>query len=135
MYKYTTINTITLSFSLNSWQRPYHVEHTSSRPITEVKQHWARLVLGWETAWEHRVLLSFFSQLCTVGFNKKKKTSSTCKIAVIKFIKHKRYLSLNWYNFEFEFEKNKIEMEKKKFWQRWDSNPRHRSDWCLKPAP
>ena len=21
-------------------QRPYHVEHTSSRPITEVKQHW-----------------------------------------------------------------------------------------------
>ena len=20
-------------------------------------------------------------------------------------------------------------------WQRWDSNPRHRSDWCLKPAP
>jgi hypothetical protein len=41
-------------------QRPYHVEHTSSRPITEVKQHWARIVLGWETAWEHRVLLAFF---------------------------------------------------------------------------
>ena len=41
-------------------QRPYHVEHTSSRPITEVKQHWARLVLGWETAWEHRVLLLTF---------------------------------------------------------------------------
>ena len=41
-------------------QRPYHVEHTSSRPITEVKQHWARLVLGWVTAWEHRVLLSLF---------------------------------------------------------------------------
>ena len=20
-------------------------------------------------------------------------------------------------------------------WQRWDSNPRHRNDWCLKPAP
>ncbi len=35
-------------------QRPYHVEHTSSRPITEVKQHWARIVLGWETAWELR---------------------------------------------------------------------------------
>ena len=43
------------------WQRPYHVENTSSRPITEVKQRWARLVLGWVTAWEHRVLLSFLS--------------------------------------------------------------------------
>ena len=41
-----------------SRQRPYHVENTSSRPITEVKQRWARLVLGWVTAWEHRVLLS-----------------------------------------------------------------------------
>ena len=37
-------------------QRPYHVEHTSSRPITEVKQRRARLVLGWVTAWEYRVL-------------------------------------------------------------------------------
>ena len=36
--------------------RPYHVENTSSRPITEVKQRRARLVLGWVTAWEHRVL-------------------------------------------------------------------------------
>ena len=43
-----------------SCQRPYHVEHTSSRLITEVKQRWARLVLGWVTAWEHRVLLVFF---------------------------------------------------------------------------
>ena len=48
------------NFPSYSRQRPYHVEHTSSRPITEVKQHWARLVLGWETAWEHRVLLSSF---------------------------------------------------------------------------
>ena len=36
--------------------RPYHVENTRSRPITEVKQRRARLVLGWETAWEYRVL-------------------------------------------------------------------------------
>ena len=36
--------------------RPYHVECTGSRPITEVKQHWAWLVLGWETACEHQVL-------------------------------------------------------------------------------
>ena len=35
--------------------RPYHVEHTSSRLITEVKQHWAKLVLGWVTAWEYLV--------------------------------------------------------------------------------
>ena len=31
-------------------QRPYHVECTSSRPITEVKQGWDLLVLGWVTA-------------------------------------------------------------------------------------
>ena len=24
---------------------------------------------------------------------------------------------------------------KSKSWQRWDSNPRPRRDWCLKPAP
>ena len=29
---------------------------TGSRPINEVKQRRARLVLGWVTAWEHRVL-------------------------------------------------------------------------------
>ena len=40
-------------------QRPHHVEYTSSRPITEVKQHWARLVLGWVTAWEPLVPLAF----------------------------------------------------------------------------
>ena len=55
--------------TLSSCLRPYHVENTSSRPITEVKQHWALLVLGWETAWEHRVLLAFLfwfsSQLST----------------------------------------------------------------------
>ena len=36
--------------------RPYHVEITSSRLITEVKQYWAELVLGWVTAWEYSVL-------------------------------------------------------------------------------
>jgi hypothetical protein len=41
-------------------QRPYHVENTGSRPITEVKQRRARSVLGWVTAWEHRVSLAFF---------------------------------------------------------------------------
>ena len=41
---------------INICLRPYHVENTSSRLITEVKQHWALWVLGWVTAWEHRVL-------------------------------------------------------------------------------
>ena len=36
--------------------RPYHVENTSSRLITEVKHHRAELVLGWVTAWEYSVL-------------------------------------------------------------------------------
>ena len=40
-------------------QRPYHVESTGSRPITEVKQRRARLVLGWVTAWEYRVHYTF----------------------------------------------------------------------------
>ena len=39
--------------------RPHHVENTGSRPITEVKQRRARLVLGWVTAWEYRVLQAF----------------------------------------------------------------------------
>ena len=43
-----------------SRQRPYHVENTGSRLITEVKQRWAWLVLGWVTAWEHQVLLLLF---------------------------------------------------------------------------
>ena len=57
-------------------QRPYHIEYTSSRLITEVKQCWALLVLGWVTAWEHRVLLasSLFLLWCnkpTVFYNAK----------------------------------------------------------------
>ncbi|RUS68520.1 hypothetical protein EGW08_023525, partial [Elysia chlorotica] len=36
--------------------RPYHVENTGSRPITEVKQRRAWLVLRWVTAWEHHCL-------------------------------------------------------------------------------
>ena len=43
-------------FLLDWCLRPYHLEYTSSRPITEVKQDWAMLVLGWVTAWEYMVL-------------------------------------------------------------------------------
>ena len=31
--------------------------------------------------------------------------------------------------------KTNIFEKKNVFWQRWDSNPRPRRDWCLKPAP
>ena len=47
----------------SSRQRPYHVEHTASRPISEVKQRWVWLVLGWVTAWEYQMLLAF----CTLA--------------------------------------------------------------------
>ena len=64
-YKHKQTNKVksqysTAIFTFISRQRPYHVEYTSSRSITEVKQRRARLVLGWETAWEHRVLLAFY---------------------------------------------------------------------------
>ena len=49
---------VLMFFSLPESQRPYHNESTDSRPITDVKQRRARLVLGWVTAWEHRVLLA-----------------------------------------------------------------------------
>ena len=40
--------------------RPYNVESTSSRLITEVKPHLDGLVLGWVTAWEYLVLQTLF---------------------------------------------------------------------------
>ena len=58
-------------FWLAIHQRPYHVESTGSRPITEVKQRRARLVLGWVTAWEHRVLLVFLILSFSRKLNKK----------------------------------------------------------------
>jgi hypothetical protein len=38
----------------------FDFDFDGSRPITEVKQRRARSVLGWVTAWEHRVPLSPF---------------------------------------------------------------------------
>ena len=46
-------------YTLHHCVRPYHVESTSSRLITAVKQHRAMLVLGWVTAWEYMVLYTF----------------------------------------------------------------------------
>ena len=37
---------ISLQYSQTSMLRPYHPEHTPSRPIREVKLDWAQLVLG-----------------------------------------------------------------------------------------
>ena len=55
-YMYTVFINKMISGIGNCCLRPYHIENTSSRPITEVKQRRARLVLGWVTAWEYRVL-------------------------------------------------------------------------------
>ena len=43
-----------------SRRRPYRVECTGSLLTSEVKQHRARLVLGWGTAWEDLRVLSAF---------------------------------------------------------------------------
>ena len=43
----------------NFWIRPYSVEYTRSRSISEVKQLQAGLVLGWVTAWESPVPYPF----------------------------------------------------------------------------
>ena len=42
-------------------RRPYRVECTGSLSTSEVKQHRARLVLGWGTAWEDLRVLSAFA--------------------------------------------------------------------------
>ena len=51
------------SFTTNpeSCLRPYHVESTRSRLITEVKQHWVMLVLGWVTTWEYMMSQAKFN--------------------------------------------------------------------------
>ena len=48
--------------------RPYHVESTGSRPITEVKQRRAWLVLGWVTAWEYTAPEFFLIFRSALGF-------------------------------------------------------------------
>ena len=40
------------------FSRPWYVGNTRSHLNTEVKQHWAWIVLEWETAWELQVLLT-----------------------------------------------------------------------------
>ena len=57
---------IALCMQCHTWATIRHyfftfnrVECTASRPISEVKQRWVWLVLGWVTAWEHQMLLAF----------------------------------------------------------------------------
>ena len=40
------------------------IQHTSSLPMNEVKQCWVQSLLGWVTAWEHWMLLTFFCLWC-----------------------------------------------------------------------
>ena len=49
-------------------RRPYRVECTRSLSTSEVKQHRARLVLGWGTAWEDLRVLSAFLLLQAFEF-------------------------------------------------------------------
>ena len=49
-------------------RRPYRVECTGSLSTSEVKQHRARLVLGWGTAWEDLTVLSAFLLLQAFEF-------------------------------------------------------------------
>ena len=53
----------TLMNSLAYGLRPYYAENTGSHPNPEVKLHQARLVLGWGTTLEPRVLQAFY--FCT----------------------------------------------------------------------
>ena len=54
-------------FQSSRRERSYHVENTASRPISEVKQRWVWSVLGWVTAWEHQMLLTFLLRLFGAG--------------------------------------------------------------------
>ena len=42
-----------LEFAFFECLWPYHIERNGSRLITDVKQRFAALVLGWVTAWEY----------------------------------------------------------------------------------
>ena len=57
--------------------RPYYVEYTGSRPITEVKKRRARSVLEWETVWEYRVLQTFNFTICLQSYVMLKTPQST----------------------------------------------------------
>ena len=98
-YLLSRSNLCILELILYSRQRPYHIEHTSSRPITEVKQCWARLVLGWVTAWEHWVLLAHTFTLEGRGFESRSSHVKDCLFgwvgSILNTFKHVRALNMN----------------------------------------
>ena len=61
LYRISSINSKIICMIYPSRRRPYRVECTGSLLTSEVKQHRARLVLGWGTAWEDLRVLSAFS--------------------------------------------------------------------------
>ena len=68
-------------------QCSYHVEKTGSRPITELKQRRAWLVLGLVTAWGHHAILSpFFSFSLLVYYKSLQKQSHLIGYLSIRFV-------------------------------------------------
>ena len=64
-------------------QGSYHVGNTASRPISEVKQRWALLVLAWETSLEPSVTLRFFPFIRTGGREPQDQTRGDLSIFAI----------------------------------------------------
>ena len=59
--------------------RPYNMESTSSRLITEVKPHLTRLVLAWVTAWVYLVLQTLFSLSQILNLHFHLSSGNTCE--------------------------------------------------------
>ena len=57
--------------------RPYRVENTGSRPISEVKQRRAWIVLRWVTTWELQVLWAFLMLIFVFSVRKFQKTTES----------------------------------------------------------
>ena len=60
----TTLTCQIPNVDMNKWPMVVNLFCTAipawQRPISEAKQGWAWLVLGWETAWEYQVLYALF---------------------------------------------------------------------------
>lgn len=71
-YYYYHINQLLLYTPTHLYfrNRPYYADSTTSRPICEVKQRQARVVLRWVTTGEVRVLIIFFLPLLTIFLHK-----------------------------------------------------------------
>ena len=121
-----------------------HAYISRLRPERSALDHSAILTRGGQnywTKWWYQLFSPFSTgktRLIVVGFEPTPpkwlvpKTSALDHSATLPYhfiIKRKKtapgLLLLRYWNFQYL---NTV-------WQRWDSNPRHRSDWCLKPAP